>query len=172
MDKIWWFAIHVVAILGQLALGIVGVIEYTRYTTSADATTGYLSGQISFSEETSNFSILIAPTVLGFVGTVFTLVIFVFLQRADRASGQAAHFNRNATTLIGGILEVAFVIGDIAVAATLGTHHGDPFVSSCAASAVAAALLAFAVAFDLIKLYTLDRADAKQDREMYEFQRV
>ncbi|CAJ2510261.1 Uu.00g061610.m01.CDS01 [Anthostomella pinea] len=166
MDKAWWFAARVVAIFGHLVLGVAGMVLAINYED------GWMDGNVSWSEHNADSSVLNACAPVGFMGAAFNLAIFFFLQIAGRVSGRESHFCNQATALIGGLITVGFIVGDLALAASLGSRDQPPFGALSVVTAVAAILLSLAVIADTVKHFKFDVPDADEDRLMYDFQRA
>ncbi|KAI3332711.1 hypothetical protein F4824DRAFT_503918 [Ustulina deusta] len=168
MDEVWWYLTHVLAITTHLALLLAGIVAFP--VVSAVSMPSFEKSE--FESTTIRVSLAWGCGLAGMLGLIISSVIFSALQKAHKAVGHSAYFQRQVTTIIGACVAMTLVVGDIVMATALGRQGSVLFGGLCAITAFAAIFTAISVIADIVKLYTFDREDAEEDRLMWESQRI
>ncbi|KAI1457692.1 hypothetical protein F4805DRAFT_457608 [Annulohypoxylon moriforme] len=163
----WWAIAHIFAILGQLALCVVGVISFafTRPSNYND----HIPSNDEFWDDVDHHTTL--PWVSGAVGaatTFFNVVLFVALWKTYGPNKQRRLMRsigpfRN-TVLIGAAILSLVLAADVTLAAKSALAHRKDI---CATASIASVFVILTICADLLRLRNLYR-DKKKDNYIME----
>ncbi|KAI1212491.1 uncharacterized protein F4807DRAFT_373619 [Annulohypoxylon truncatum] len=167
----WWAITHTLAILGQLALCVVGVICFVF--TQPNNYNGYIPSDDEFWDDVDHRTTI--PWVSGAVGavtTVYNVVLFFALWKIygpdrQRRLMRSISLFRN-TVLIGSVILLLVLAADIALAVKSAFARRN---SICATASIASAFIALTICADLFRLRNLYR-DGKKDNCIVELDQI
>ncbi|KAI0887261.1 uncharacterized protein GGS22DRAFT_186094 [Annulohypoxylon maeteangense] len=163
----WWAAAHILAILGQLALCVVGTVSFVF--TRPNNYNGHIPSDDEFWDDVDHRTVI--PWVSAAVGaatTFFNIVLFIALwktygpDRQRRLMRSIGPF-RN-TVLIGSSVLSLVLVADIALAVKSGLAHRN---SICATASIASVFITLTICMDLLRLRNLYK-DKKKDTYIIE----
>ncbi|KAI1450954.1 hypothetical protein F5Y02DRAFT_412597 [Annulohypoxylon stygium] len=158
----WWAVTHILAILGQLALCVVGVIAFAF--TRPNNYDNHIPSDDEFWDDVDRHTAL--PWVAGAVGastTFFNIVLFVALWKTYGPDKQRRLMRsigpfRN-TVLIGSAILTLVLAADITLAVKSALVQRNDI---CITASIASAFIIITVCVDLFRLRNLSR-DKKKD---------
>ncbi|KAI1096305.1 hypothetical protein F5B19DRAFT_488273 [Rostrohypoxylon terebratum] len=157
----WWAITHILAILGQLALCVVGVISFAF--TKPNNYDDYIPSDDEFWDDVDRHTTL--PWVAGAVGastTFFNIVLFIALwktygpDKQRRLMGSISPFR--STVLIGSVLLILILAADITLAVKCALAQRNDI---CITASIASAFIILIICADLFRLRNLSRDKKK-----------
>ncbi|KAI0011841.1 hypothetical protein F4779DRAFT_571466 [Xylariaceae sp. FL0662B] len=165
----WWVLIHVLAILGQLGVFVVGIASFV-FSRPGDFGDHFPSHEEFWDDVETKSTLPWAASALGAATALISIVLFIVLWTADRANesrqSTALSCRFRNVVMISSVIISLVVVADVGLAVKSGISDK---IGICAAAAIGGGFSILTVCADQLKLRMHYR---KQERHNYAMEHV